>query len=445
METIINRFSSSNYKLCKDNVNEYFLIDKDNNDIIYSLRDWKFKGPDSYGVRYLKESTKTRLITECKARATLSHDIHDFVEWYNNIHDQTSPKIPDINLGEPKIINDINYNEIIKGVSDVIRDSNRDIVNAIKEDKKASIFEEAIINGIIDKAKADATEEIKNKVIAEATEYIDKTYGKLPQTIEIVQNNKSKQIEGVFHKEFNKILQIVGQKIPLMLIGPAGSGKNHTLEQIAEALDLDFYFTNSITQEYKLTGFIDANGTYHETEFYKAFKNGGLFFFDEIDASCAEALIIINAALANGYFDFPNGRINAHEDFRVVAAANTFGNGADMIYVGRNQLDGATLDRFATLRFEYDSDIEKSLCADDSLYEFIIDIRNAIAKRRLRFVVSMRATINASKMLKANIDKETILKTVVLKSMTKDDINTIINEIKHTNNEWFKVLYDKCI
>ena len=326
MNTIISRFSSSNYTLCKDDVNEYFLIDKDNNDIIYSLRDWKFKGPDSYGVRYLKESTKTRIITECKARASLNNDVKDFIDWYNAIHDQLSSKVPEINSGEPKIINDINYNEIIKGVSDVIRDSNRDIVNAIKEDKKASIFEEAIINGIIEKAKADTTEEIKNTVIKEATEYIDKTYGKLPQTIEIVQNNKSKQIEGIFHKEFNKILQIVGQKIPLMLIGPAGSGKNHTLEQIAEALDLDFYFTNSITQEYKLTGFIDANGTYHETEFYKAFKNGGLFFFDEIDASCAEALIIINAALANGYFDFPNGRINAHEDFRVVAAANTFGN-----------------------------------------------------------------------------------------------------------------------
>ena len=445
MNTIISRFSSSNYTLCKDDVNEYFLIDKDNNDIIYSLRDWKFKGPESYGIRYLKESTKTRIITECKARASLNSDVKKFIDWYNDIHTQMSSKEPDINSGEPKIINDINYNEIIKGVSDAIRDSNRDIINAIKEDKKASIFEEAIINGIIDKAKTDATEEIKNKVITEATEYIDKTYGKLPQTIEIVQNNKSKQIEGIFHKEFNKILQIVGQKIPLMLIGPAGSGKNHTLEQIAEALDLDFYFTNSITQEYKLTGFIDANGTYHETEFYKAFKNGGLFFFDEIDASCAEALIIINAALANGYFDFPNGRINAHEDFRVVAAANTFGNGADMIYVGRNQLDGATLDRFATLKFEYDSDIEKSLCADDSLYEFIIDIRNAITKRRLRFVVSMRATINASKMLKANIDKETILKTVILKSMNKDDINTIINEIQHKNNEWFKVLYDKCI
>ena len=61
---------------------------RDNNDIIYSLRDWKFKGPDSYGVKYLKESTKTRIITECKARASLNSDVKDFIDWYNDIHTQ---------------------------------------------------------------------------------------------------------------------------------------------------------------------------------------------------------------------------------------------------------------------------------------------------------------------------------------------------------------------
>ena len=110
-----------------------------------------------------------------------------------------------------------------------------------------------------------------------------------------------------------------------------------------------------------------------------------------------------------------------------------------MIYVGRNQLDGATLDRFATMEFDYDENIEKTISADDELYRFIISVRNAIKKRRLRFVVSMRATINASKMLQAGIDKETIVKSVITKSMTKDDINTIINEMT-CQNEWTQIL-----
>ena len=79
--------------------------------------------------------------------------------------------------------------------------------------------------------------------------------------------------EEVKHEKFGIIMACVESKIPVYLAGPAGSGKNHTLEQIAKELGLEFYFTNSVQQEFKLTGFIDAGGTYHETEFYKAFKN----------------------------------------------------------------------------------------------------------------------------------------------------------------------------
>lgn len=309
----------------------------------------------------------------------------------------------------------------------------------LKESQKTNKFEEAIINGIVEHAKKVSTEDIKREIIDFVKNFVKDEYGKLPTVIEVVKDGKRIETEGLFHKDYEKILKIVDQKIPLILVGPAGSGKNHTLEQVAKTLGLDFYFTNSVTQEYKLTGFIDAGGKYHETEFYKAFKNGGLFFFDEIDASCSESIIVVNAGIANGYFDFPNGRINAHEDFRVVAAANTYGNGADMIYVGRNQLDGATLDRFVTLEFDYDENVERALCGDESLYDFVIGMRKAIKSRNLRFIVSMRTIINASKLLASGIDKKTIVKTVITKSMTKDDINTIVNEIS-VSNDWTTAL-----
>jgi len=66
-----------------------------------------------------------------------------------------------------------------------------------------------------------------------------------------------------------------------------------------------------------------------------------LFLFDEIDASLPNAVLAFNAALANGYADFPDGMVKRHPRFACIAAANTFGMGADRIYVGRNQLDGA--------------------------------------------------------------------------------------------------------
>lgn len=431
MNTIISRFNGANVKLIYEN-DTYYIVDRDDENVKYDLgNNWKYVGE---GKRYLKESSKTRIIKEARARTSFDTDIELFIKWYD---DKYSVKEAGVVI-QNDIPNGISQ-EDIKQITEPIQKQLGEVIEAVKNNQKANIFEQAIIDGIISKGREISTKELEDRIIKDVQEFVDKTYGKLPSVLEIVQNGDRKQIEGLFHKNFEKIIQIVGQKIPLMLIGPAGSGKNHTLEQVAEALDLPFYFSNSITQEYKLTGFIDAGGIYHETEFYKAFTNGGLFFFDEIDASCAESLIIINAALANGYFDFPNGRVNAHENFRVVAAANTFGNGADMIYVGRNQLDGATLDRFATMEFDYDENIEKTICADDELYRFIISIRNAIKKRRLRFVVSMRATINASKMLTAGIDKETIVRSVITKSMTKDDINTITNEMT-CQNEWTSIM-----
>ena len=91
---------------------------------------------------------------------------------------------------------------------------------------------------------------------------------------------------------------------------------------------------STVTQEFKFTGYQDGNGLYHDTNFYKAVKNGGLFFMDEMDSSASEVLVGLNACLANGYFDFPNGTIQAHKDFRVISAGNTIGRGATDDYAG---------------------------------------------------------------------------------------------------------------
>lgn len=64
----------------------------------------------------------------------------------------------------------------------------------------------------------------------------------------------------VHHDRYDEIKCCLECNIPVYLAGPAGSGKNHTVEQIAKELGWNFYFSNSVQQEYKLTGFIDAGG-----------------------------------------------------------------------------------------------------------------------------------------------------------------------------------------
>ena len=132
-----------------------------------------------------------------------------------------------------------------------------------------------------------------------------------------------------------------------MMVGPAGSGKTTAAHEAAKALGIPFYFTGAIDSAYKLTGFIDAQGRTVRTAFREAFEHGGVFLFDEMDSSMPAALLAFNAALANGHADFPDGIIKRHPDFRAIAACNTFGGGANRQYVGRMQLDAASLDRFA--------------------------------------------------------------------------------------------------
>ena len=187
--------------------------------------------------------------------------------------------------------------------------------------KSGSTPADMINNLLVDTVAQLAAKDVVEVAKPLLDDFIMETYGKLPQRLEVVTEKKTNVVQGITHEKFETVLQLVNCNIPVFLTGPAGCGKNVLCKQVSEALGIEFYFSNAVTQEYKLTGFIDANGRFHETQFYKAFTEGGLFMLDEIDASTPEVLVILNAAIANGYFDFPTGRAEAHEDFRLIAAA----------------------------------------------------------------------------------------------------------------------------
>lgn len=273
-------------------------------------------------------------------------------------------------------------------------------------------------------------------------EYIRNTYGVLPKVIEVKTEKGTNKIKGITHEKFEQVLKIINANIPVFMTGGAGTGKNVIAKQVAESLGLEFYFTNAVTQEYKLTGFIDANGTYQETQFFKAFTKGGLFFLDEMDASIPEVLIILNSALANGYFDFPCGKFEAHPDFRVISAGNTFGTGADIEYTGRFQLDGASLDRFAVIEIDYSPAIENALAdGDTALLDFVRTFRKVTYKAGIKCIASYR-TIERIKKMKDLFNLKEVLKMALTKGLRTDDLNIIKKGFadEGVNNEYVKAL-----
>ena len=164
----------------------------------------------------------------------------------------------------------------------------------------------------------------------------------------------------VRHANYEALLRSIRARCNVWLVGPAGSGKTSAAENVAEDLGLPFY-SKSVgpqTSEAGLLGYQDANGRTVRTLLREAFEHGGVFLLDEIDSANPAVLVVVNALLANGACGFPDAVVKKHPDFVLVAGANTVGQGADRQYVGRQQIDAATLDRFVNIVWEYDPVIE---------------------------------------------------------------------------------------
>lgn len=286
------------------------------------------------------------------------------------------------------------------------------------------------------------TEEIINEIKPRIDEYIKENYGNLPKIVHIkTDKGETRKVKGITHKNFEEILKVVNAGENVFLTGPAGCGKNVICKQIAEALGLNFYFSNAVTQEYKLTGFIDGYGKYHTTEFRIAFEKGGLFMLDEIDASIPEVLVMLNSALANGYFNFPDvGLVNMHPDFHCVAAGNTFGTGADSQYTGRFQLDAASLNRFFIVNVDYDENIEKAVAGnDEEILGFVHDFRAALKATQINHVVSYRNIARLYK-LKDELEPVELVRGAICANLTPEDLRYISLNLNNGTSKYHKAV-----
>lgn len=226
------------------------------------------------------------------------------------------------------------------------------------------------------------------------------------------------------HYLFEKVLKLVAKNFHVYIYSMPGAGKTYMAQEIAKTLKLEFYFSGAILEPYKLIGFKNAKGDYIETDFYKCFKNGGLFLFDEMDASNPEALIIINAALANGFLDFPCGRVVAHEKFRLIGAGNTNGIDIGASYTARQQLDIATLDRFIFLEMTYDEKLEEKFSRGyingKAFFDKFITARRIIFEEKIPLICSTRALLLGLKLVSSGYSwKEAFTMTVLKTALPK--------------------------
>ena len=219
------------------------------------------------------------------------------------------------------------------------------------------------------------------------------------------------------HEKLPAVLKALLRGDNVLLVGGAGSGKTTMASQLSSMLGQSFEQENyafgmsgAMFQAYEVRGYQDANGNYVESSFVKCFRDGGLFLFDEIDASNPQALVALNASMENEIADFPCGVLKRHPNFRLIACANTYGKGADREYVGRNQLDGATIDRFKpVIDLDYDQKLELAISPDRNFTKIVQKLRKAKDKLRIRHIISPRASIKGGKAILDGCELEEVL------------------------------------
>ena len=210
-----------------------------------------------------------------------------------------------------------------------------------------------------------------------------------------VNNLEVESMKGkIVHKDFEFIAQLViDGTLPPLLVGSAGTGKSQIAESIALLMELPFYSESITMQTAQSTffGYFTADGQFLETNFYKAYTQGGIYLLDEIDRGNPNTLLALNNVVCSNKFTFGNGTKEKHKNFRFVATANTFGNGGNLEYLGANKLDKAFLDRFIMIQIDYDKEMERKLIQDDEVVNFCHSFRAKVESKGIKEVISIRA------------------------------------------------------
>lgn len=244
---------------------------------------------------------------------------------------------------------------------------------------------------------------------------------------------------GVVHKRFPVLLQMAqardrdGFVPPIYLYGPAGTGKTTAARKLADALGLSFYYNGAIGNAYELSGYMDAGGTYRETPFFKAYSEGGVYLFDELDSSMPGAVLAFNAALANGHAAFPVGNVSRHRDSVIIAAGNTCMRGdGNTAGFQRMKQDAAFRDRFTYLEWPIDETLEASIASaygdDWGWLDMVRRMRRAAERAGIRdFEITPRATDRGLALLRAGLPMAEVTAAVIRKGLPEAAWNKIVN------------------
>ena len=264
--------------------------------------------------------------------------------------------------------------------------------------------------------------------------YVDTAIAEIARPTTLVINDiETGTIPALAHRVVPEVIGAMRHGFPVMLCGPAGTGKSFIGDTVGEALGLPVYALSVGPADTRsvLFGYMDAHGKYVSSVVRDAYETGGVLIIDEIDNGNPSVLSTLNMLLSGSRCQFPDGMIAKHPDCLVMATANTYGLGADRQYVGRNVLDAATLDRFTVkIDVDYDARVEDALVAPygavgASWAAEVRHYRTAAAAHGMPLIFSMRVMVSGAALLADGWTRQRVRDVTVFAGKNVEAINTL--------------------
>ncbi len=297
-------------------------------------------------------------------------------------------------------------------------------VRASKDDKSELERIKELL-GVNDKQEAELdTEAVKELIAAALRDF------QAPNIVNIIKADQPVIECGLQHRNFGKLAKAMsardssGVHLNVWLTGEAGTGKTFALRKIAETMGLDFAYTGAIPNEYKLTGFKDANGNYDFTPLRKIYEKGGVFLLDEVDSSHPTAVLAFNTILSESTFMFPDGMAKRHENCIFVAASNTF-DGATANFNGRYKMDGAIKSRFVRIKWETDNALEMGFSVNKEWCRFVQSVRVKAQERYKGIVIDSRNTLQGEALIASGLDIDSVIDMTFGTALSDEQIKAV--------------------
>lgn len=406
-----------------------------------------FQGiPESSQLRYVNSSivynvallTDTTLILELSTGKTLTCEFAKYIKQRKSQEQKPTPKQPQTTKQETENNETENKDKDMEtATQQTTQGVNNDLMQGLN-----ALFAAQMQQGY-NKAKQESQTEIE-ALKAQIKDLQSKGSG---TTINVTINGQTTttKTENVLPEYFGSLCKLLTKGYNVFLYGAAGGGKNELTKELAKALNAKFYYFNTLLTKFDLTGYCDGAGRFYPTPLYNAVqtaKAGGkaLVMLDEICSAAPEALVCLNAALANGYFTFGDSPETVSlKNIYFVAADNTNGQGANETYNGRFKMDESTRDRFFFQEVNYLDKIEKSIVGENTaLLDFYKAIRESAKEIGISLVCGYRG-LSALASLANDFEPSYLISGFILKGMERDTTKQLASNCKSLPNN---IYYD---